>query len=177
MSLQSVVYKINNNLISLFALLDGWCDREHAFLHGKHRTHLSPYETLQQLVKLNAYALCLVNESALSVEDKRTEIDYLFLKASEISTPDFLRAVDSRIWFDGDLAKDPTMDEVRDLLREQLFNFLCALDRLHSERLDIINAESNVYGLREIEMINILTQEMLDFVKKYDEKARLEFRF
>jgi hypothetical protein len=176
MSLQSIVYKINNNLISLFALLDGWCDREHNFLHGKHRTYLSPYQTLRQLVKLNSYALCLVNESEVSAEDKRKQIDHLFLKASEISTSDFLTSVHTRICFDTDIPEDLSMDELRDLLREQLFSFLCALDRLHSNRLDIIHHESNPSGLREIEMINALAQEMLCFVKKYEEKGSLELR-
>jgi hypothetical protein len=175
MSLQSTIYKLNNDLITLFAVLDGWCDRHRSFLDQKHKTSLTPFETLQHVIILNEYTLSLLSTQREDCIEKKEEIDLLYAKLMLDSHAFSFSLLIPDAFGEHRLEKLSQLNscKVRDLLRDQLFEFLCTLDKLHSCRLDFHEPHTISTGERGIEMIRVMTDNLFQLVKTYED--RFEF--
>lgn len=142
MSLQSKQYKINNDLISLFAIMDSWCDKNASFLNDRTVYHLTPLETIKQVLVLAHLVLSIVND--LPRKSDEDIADFLkFLKDPEqdlsqlifhnFISDDFRTSLTSKFGDD--------TETLRDNLRDQLFNLLCLLEKLHNSRLDAFSPD------------------------------------
>jgi hypothetical protein len=136
MSLHSTIYKINNNLISVYAILDSWCDRDSVFLTSDLRGNgVTPLEVLKNVLLINYYILAQLDHD--NPDDCHGDF-FREIKKENISLETMCDLLPQQ------LRKDWETDfaeynghEIRNLMREQLFSFLCLLDKLHSSRLDI----------------------------------------
>jgi hypothetical protein len=175
MSLQSTIYKLNNDLITLFAVLDGWCDRHGGFLDQKHKTSLTAFETLQQVIVLNEYTLSLLSTERNKCVEEKEEIDLLYAKLTLAGHAFSFSLLIPDAFGEPGLDKVNRLDicKIRDLLREQLFELLCTMDKLHNCRLDFPEPQTISPAQRGIEIIRIMTDNVFQVVKIYED--RFEF--
>lgn len=136
MSIEITISKINRELISAFAVLDGWFDRDEALLRNRSSIRWCPAEILEHVMLTNRYLLMLIekgsskalklaSEKDLTQEVKQYQFDSVALDA--ISEPD------SFSW-ERPEHMEPTstqsLTEVREELRNQLYRCLCLLEML-----------------------------------------------
>jgi hypothetical protein len=136
MSLEITISKINSELISAFAVLDSWFDRNETLLRQRCSIRWCPAEILEHVMLTNHYLLILIEKGsskALKLAGERDlthEVRHYQLNNAgleEIGDPE------SFAW-----ERPPHMEpegirplrEVREELRNQLYRCLCQLDAL-----------------------------------------------
>lgn len=137
-SIQTTILKIHRELISTFASLDSWFDREEKFLFEKPDERWSAAEILEHVMLTNQYLLILIDKGTRRAKSLAKEKDL----NAELSNYDFensaLRDVGvykSFPWeHPGHMEPKGTkpLDEVRKELRDQLHQCLCILDSICS---------------------------------------------
>jgi hypothetical protein len=156
MSLQASIRNLNNNLISLFAVVDGWCDRQEEFLHGYEKFSASPMDTLVKFVNLNIRVLQHLEDIA------KYESVMIELKPKSL----LALVSDSAVSINNLQEENP--EALRELMREQLFRYLCIIDNFHSRRLDVsFSLASPEFG-KGLELIESLTKHATDMVMQHE---------
>lgn len=144
MSLQLRILKINNELISIFATLDGWIDQ---FTHEN--VQKTQYKGLYVIVMNNARIISKY-QLVLEPAEWRSAENLLYKESLEELTKDL----------EGNTSlKERNIAMLRDVLRGQLFTLLTILDSVHTDCLNpFASSEVNhheVLGALE-ELINDL---------------------
>jgi hypothetical protein len=136
MSIDITISKINRELISAFAVLDSWFDRDEALLWQRSSARWCPAEILEHVMLTNHYLLMLIEkgsskalklagEKDLTHEVKHYQFNSVALEA--------IAAPEAFTWDRPD-HMEPTgtkpLAEVREELRNQLYRCLCQLDML-----------------------------------------------
>ena len=164
MSLQSMIYRINNSLISGFAVLDSWCDRDASFLFRKRKTGSSPFDLMQEVLISNDYFLSVMN---MPQPDEATSFYEGFVADANTGLMN-VPALHKIEW----LARinEPSVHTFRLLMREQLFNLLCMLDELHNSMLDATDVSNCVANQRRVKMLKNLADAMVYINRDFGEE-------
>src|SRR5688572_12175084 len=73
--IESIIYKINRELISTFAVLDSWFDRQEEFLRRRPSSGWSIAEILEHVMLTNHFLLLLLNKGGKKAIRKAAGID------------------------------------------------------------------------------------------------------
>jgi hypothetical protein len=156
MSLQASIRNLNNNLISLFSIVDGWCDRGGEFLNGYDKFSASPRDTMVKFINLNTHVLQHL-EDISKYEQLMVELK-----------PKSLLALVSESTGNFSKLQEENPEALRELMREQLFRYLCLIDNFHSRRLDVsFSLVSPEFG-KGLELIQSLTKHATDMVMQHE---------
>jgi hypothetical protein len=156
MSLQASIRKLNNNLISLFATVDGWCDRGEEFLHIRDKFTASPLETMMKFINLNNHVL-----------DHLDQVSNYEQMMVELKQKSLLSLVSES---NGDLDRIDELhpELLREVMREQLFRYLCLIDNFHSRRLDVsFSLVPPEFG-KGLELIESLTRHSTEMIMHHE---------
>jgi hypothetical protein len=131
MSIESIISKINKELIGSFAELDSWFDCDEQFLCEKFSSdQWSVTDTLEHVMLTNHYVLSLMTNRipAATEKDPRNTLQHYTLHVSEI---EYLTS-GRYPWHSQDhlQPKGITPAEIRSQLRDQLYSCLRQLDLL-----------------------------------------------
>ena len=162
MSLQSTIHKLNNDLISLFAIMDTWLDRNESDFDGNttNSFHIRK-KTIVDFLIVNKQVLDFVNR--ISDEDDALDICFEVEAAYEnVST-----IIENEIFAQRFLDAGP--DHLRETLREQLFQLLCLIDALHDKRLDVMSAMLHPQYAAGLDTIKSLIKAVGIKLSKYQE--------
>jgi hypothetical protein len=158
MSLHSLVYKINNDLISAFARVDSWFDRVPVFSDDK-KSHAVPKAMLRKIIVINEYFLSVLHGSDNDMDKLRAQFDRI--KGCDVNAISIL----VRDEFAGHVADkfiELKWDDTRGVFRDHLFSFLCVLDAFHSDRLNFNRYDKILPGLEilneSVRIISVLVE-------------------
>jgi hypothetical protein len=137
MNIQSTILKINRELISSFALLDGYFDRDEKFLHERIGDRWNAAEILEHLMLTNQYLLILIEKGAARALSLAQEDRSFILAANsyELASPALLDVgVHKSFEWENPRHMEPggnrALKEIRNELRDQLHRCLWVLDSL-----------------------------------------------
>jgi hypothetical protein len=139
MTIQSTILKIYRELISAFAILDGYFDSDDKFLYDKTANRWNVAQILEHVMLTNQYLLILIEKGAARAltlaqhNQGYTEAG----KGYELETPSLLAVgVHKSFEWENPAHMEPTcsrpLNEIRIELRDQLHQCLCLLDSLRN---------------------------------------------
>jgi hypothetical protein len=136
MSIEITISKINRELISAFAVLDSWFDRDESTLCHKNTGRWSIADTLEHIMLTNHYLLMLIEKGSKKALRAAAEKDLTPLLADyKLDNPALEQVAEPGLfqWHRPD-HMEPSgarpLAEVRTELRQQLYRCLCQLDLL-----------------------------------------------
>jgi uncharacterized damage-inducible protein DinB len=135
-NIYTIISKINRELISAFASLDAWFDHDHEFLSDNSSGGWSAAQILEHVMLTNHYLLILIKKGTR--------------KANEVSAKASLQELINDYEFENNALNEVgiyksfrwerpehmepkgnhSLTEIRDQLRDQLYQCLCCLDEL-----------------------------------------------
>ena len=145
-SIQTTILKIHRELISAFASLDSWFDRDEKFLAENHDERWSASQILEHVMLTNQYLLILIEKGAHRAKSIAQEKDF----REQLTHYDFENSALSEVGVHKSFSWDnpehmepkgaKTLNEIRRELRSQLHQCLCLLD-------SICNGEGVLYRI------------------------------
>jgi hypothetical protein len=163
MSFGIIISKVNNTLISSFAVLDGWFDQSNEFLYRKPiQDEWSPAEILEHVMLTNHFLLKLIDKGSRRALEIANETDFSSnLVDYQLEAP-LLQEVgqsDAFTW-NHPSHMTPTglkpLGEVRKELREQLFRCLCHLELLANGEGTTHKITMSVNGIGKMDVYQYL---------------------
>jgi hypothetical protein len=136
MSIEITISKINRELISAFAMLDSWFDRDEGILQNKNTGRWSIADTLEHVMLTNHYLLILIEKGSKKALRAALEKDLTAMLADYRLDSAALEQVGEPGVFHWHRPEhmEPSgtrpLAEVRAELRQQLYRCLCQLDLL-----------------------------------------------
>jgi len=161
MSLQSTIHKLNNDLISLFAVVDAWLDKDDQEQIGSESFRFRKIAIVNFLV-VNKQLLDFINKVSDDdlLHDIRFDVEDAYENVSNIIQGDYL--VQQFL--------DAKPQILREHLREQLFQLLCLIDALHDKRLNVMNNVLYPQYASGLDAIRALICTVAGKLKRYEEQ-------
>jgi hypothetical protein len=136
-SIKTIILKINNELISAFALYDEWFDQPEHLLLARPESRWGPAQILEHVMLTNHFLLLLLEKGADKAVRKAASADlkkalegYQFFNPllEQVKTPTAFA------WHRPDhlqpAGENLSLADIRHELRDQLYRCLCVLDRI-----------------------------------------------
>jgi hypothetical protein len=153
MSLEQPIDRLQNRLISAFAVFDSWCDH-YSDAQGHDQKAVSNFhQLLQEIITLNAHVL----KHTFYSDDDNASQDGLRYE----NVPESLRLeISLEINHGG-------AEFVRRQLRDQLYDFLCLLDHPVADHFYAPESSSKVEGLDGYGIIELVNNYLYQYIKDY----------
>ena len=158
MSIELTISKINRELISAFAMLDSWFDRDETVLSEKRHEKWSPAQILEHVMLTNHYLLILIEKGSTKAKTLANDADlsgalqnYQF----DTSSLDDIARPSAFQWERPEHMEpkgEKPLHEIRSELREQLYRCLCHLDNLCKGEGVLYRITMSVNGLGKLDV-------------------------
>ena len=159
MSRQKTLVNISSELISLFAILDSWCDKTDKFLHEKTETK-SPFESLVFVLAVNEVMLSSIQTDITSSDRHSCDDSYQNLSAI-VKGERFDELVRNISKY--------SAAQIRGLLREQLYRFLCMIDHFNDKIVGHSDPSVNDNYIKSSDGVQLIVSNMLNEISLHEE--------
>jgi hypothetical protein len=162
MNFETIISKINSELIGSFATLDGWFDRPHEMLQERSSSRWSPAEVLEHVMLTNHYLLLLIEKGSKRAIARAESCDISNMSANYVLETPSLEEVGKRGSFSWERPEhmEPTgaksLEEIRAELRDQLYRCLHQLDHLPQGQGVAYRFTMSVNGIGKLDMYQLI---------------------
>jgi hypothetical protein len=182
MTIQSTILKINRELISAFAILDGYFDSDEKFLYDKTASRWNVAQILEHVMLTNQYLLILIDKGAArALTLAQDNYDYIeAAKDYQLESPSLLAiGVHKSFEWENPAHMEPTcsrpVNEIRIELRDQLHQCLCLLDSLRNGEGMLYKMTMTVNNLGKLDVYQYMYFLVLHLKRHLAQLAQYQF--